>query len=86
MSLDGALADLRRGPVRAPAGARTEVALFERGEHDPTRGLWIARAPGRDDIAPAIFRAGDYAQAAALPTRGWHGPCSPPARARPACR
>jgi beta-mannosidase len=62
VSLDGALADLQRHTVHAPPLARTELCVLKRGTHNPTRGLWIARALERPEISPAIYRAVDYRQ------------------------
>ena len=62
LSLDGSVADLKTRRVQAPALERTELVAFPRGPHDPTRGLWVARAPANPDIAPALFRAVDYRQ------------------------
>lgn len=65
LSLDGRLTDLRRKPVTAAALTRTELVVFERGGHDPTNGLWIARPVQEAEnlsIQPAIFRATDYAR------------------------
>jgi len=62
LSLDGRLADLQAYQVTAPALSRSEVARFKKGEHDPTTGLWIARAPGREDVPTAILRAVDHRQ------------------------
>jgi beta-mannosidase len=62
--LDGATSDLQRQAVQAPPLSRSEVCVFDRGQHDPTRGLWIARAVDRIDIEPAIYRAVDYRQLA----------------------
>jgi len=53
---------LESSEVEVPALERAELCTFERGEHDPTTGLWIARVPGDPDIAPAIFRSVDYRQ------------------------
>lgn len=62
LSFDGRLADLQAHQVSAPALSRTEVTRFRKGEYDPLGGLWIARAPGRDDVPTAILRAADYRQ------------------------
>jgi beta-mannosidase len=64
VSFDGAVRDLTTVAVAAPPLARHEAALFERGDHDPRQGLWIARVPDRPEIAPTIFRAGDYRELA----------------------
>lgn len=70
LSLDGKTADLQRTPcattVRAEPLSRTELCVFQRGDHEATHGLWIARALGRDDIPPAIYRAVDYRQLATV--------------------
>jgi len=60
ISLDGSFTDLKVCRVEVPALERTELCVFPRGDHDSTRGLWIARVPGNRDIAPAIFHAVDY--------------------------
>jgi len=60
VSLDGKTVDLVRTTVHAEALSRTELVVFQQGAHDPTRGLWIARVPGRDDIPAALYRAVDY--------------------------
>jgi beta-mannosidase len=62
VSLDGSTSDLHSQTVQVAPLSRTEVCRFHRGEHDPTRGLWIARAANRPEIAPAIYRAVDYRQ------------------------
>jgi len=59
VSLDGSIADLARRRVEAPPLARTELAVFPRGDHDPLGGLWIARSATPSSILPAIFRATD---------------------------
>jgi hypothetical protein len=66
VSLDGTLADLKTCTVDAAPLARTELCVFERGEHDPARGLWIARAVDHVEIKPAIYRALDYRQLATI--------------------
>jgi beta-mannosidase len=66
VSLDGTLADLKTYTVHAAPLARTELCVFERGEHDPARGLWIARAVDHVEIKPAIYRALDYRQLATI--------------------
>lgn len=67
VSLDGAVCDLATVAVDAPPLTRHEAARFDRGDHDPRRGLWIARVPGHPEIPPAIFRAGDYRDLAVPP-------------------
>jgi beta-mannosidase len=62
VSLDGSVRDLQRMNVNVPPLGRSECAVFARGAHDPTRGLWIARFPGLREIDPAIFRAVDMRQ------------------------
>ncbi|MBN1935609.1 MAG: beta-mannosidase [Anaerolineae bacterium] len=62
ISLDGQVADLQIRPVQAPALERAELAVFDKDDHDPTTGLWIARVPDRADIPVAVFRAVDYRQ------------------------
>ena len=64
VSLDGTTSDLQRTTVQAAPLTRTELCVFQQGAHDATRGLWIARVPGRDDISTAIYRAVDYRQLA----------------------
>lgn len=60
ISLDGSVRDLRILAVAAPALSRTTATEFEKGDHDPIGGLWIARAVDRPDIPVAILRACDY--------------------------
>jgi beta-mannosidase len=62
VSLDGQVAELQRTRVEAVPLARSELVTFERGEHDPTEGLWIARASAAPGIEPALLRAVDYRQ------------------------
>jgi len=62
VSLDGALSDLHRTTAHAEPLSRTELCVFDKGEHDLKTGLWIARVPGRDDIPAALYRAVDYRQ------------------------
>jgi beta-mannosidase len=62
ISLDGVVTDLQQIQVEVPPLGRTEFAQFPRGDHDPTRGLWLARTPDTPEILPAIFRAADYRQ------------------------
>jgi beta-mannosidase len=70
VSLDGATRELQTLPVEVPALSRAEVAVFARGNHDPTQGLWIARQV-RDSrpthalpAGTAFFRACDYRELA----------------------
>jgi beta-mannosidase len=69
VSLDGSTRDLTTVAVEAPPLARHTAARFGRGDHDPHRGLWIARAPDRPEIPPAILRACDYRDLAVVPCR-----------------
>jgi len=66
VSLDGESEDLARMKVEGAALARTELVVFERGNHDARRGLWIARdvsgAAVEPAVEPAALRAVDYAQ------------------------
>ncbi len=60
VSLDGKVSHLKRRRFSAPSAARTIVASFAQGRHDPTAGLWYARVPSRGDILPAMLRAADF--------------------------
>jgi beta-mannosidase len=60
LSFDGKERDVHTHLVSSKALARTRLATFGRGDHDPVNGLWIARAVGREDIRPAIYQAMDY--------------------------
>ena len=62
ISLNGETQDLGLISVKAEALGRAELVVFEKGEHDPTQGLWVARVPGRSDIAPGILRVVNYRQ------------------------
>lgn len=56
-SFSGAVLDVQAMTVDAPALACAEVAAFARGDHDPTAGVWHARADG---IPLAVYRATDH--------------------------
>jgi len=60
VSLDGRESFLDTIRASARALSRTELCVFARDGHDPTAGLWIARATGEPRIEPAILRAVDY--------------------------
>jgi len=60
MTLDGKSSDLKSCEVSVPALERDECCLFDKADHDPAMGLWIARCINNPDVAPAIFRATDY--------------------------
>jgi beta-mannosidase len=60
--LDGRGSSLQRCAGSAAPSERTELVVFEPGDHDPTQGLWIARVPGNPGVAPAILRAVDFAR------------------------
>jgi beta-mannosidase len=60
VSLDGKVADLHRHMINCDAFSRSKVVTFSRDGHDPVSGVWLARAVGREDIHPAVFRALDY--------------------------
>lgn len=60
MALDGKSSELKSCEVDVPALERAECCLFDKADHDPARGLWIARCINNPDVAPAIFRATDY--------------------------
>jgi beta-mannosidase len=69
VSLDGTSSDLQRATLQAASLSRTELCIFEKGSHDALRGLWIARAIDRKEIAPAIYRAVDYRRLATTDPR-----------------
>jgi len=62
VSLDGESEDLTRMKVEGVALARTELVVFERGDHDARRGLWIARDVSGIALESAALRAVDYVQ------------------------
>ncbi|NQU44920.1 beta-mannosidase [bacterium] len=62
MALDNSSRDVQTVKKECVALSRTEIAVFERGDQDPRKGLWVARPIGQSDILPAIFRAVDFRQ------------------------
>ncbi len=60
ISFDGRVRDVQTHLVSGKPYSRSIVATFARGEHVPAKGLWVARAVGREDINTAVFRALDY--------------------------
>ncbi|MDF1512893.1 MAG: beta-mannosidase, partial [Anaerolineae bacterium] len=60
VSFDGRVRDVHTHLISVRALTRLKVTSFEKGSGDPQRGLWIARAVGREDIRPGLFRAHDY--------------------------
>jgi beta-mannosidase len=69
ISLDGATQEMETMAVQVPALARAEVAVFARGDHDPTQGLWVARPRERrgtvlPSAATTYFRACNYRELA----------------------
>ena len=69
VGFDGRTAALRRLRATARAAARTEVARFPRGPHDPAAGLWIARPVGRSPVQPASLHALDYRRLRPVPAQ-----------------
>jgi beta-mannosidase len=62
VSLDGARVEVQTVKADVPALERAQLCTFKPGDWDARQGLWIARAVGRTDIAPAIYRAVDFRQ------------------------
>ena len=62
VSLDGARVEVQTVKVHVSALERARLCTFGDGNWDARRGLWIARAVGRIDITPAIYRAVDFRQ------------------------
>lgn len=60
VSFNGRTLDVHTHLVSSKACSRSVVATFARSGHDPAGGLWVARAVGREDVSPAVFRALDY--------------------------
>jgi len=66
VSLDGTSSDVHQLELSAPGLSRTSLVTFGRGTHDPTRGLWMARAATGLKLQTATLRAVDY-RALAVP-------------------
>ena len=62
VSLDGRVRDVHTHLVSGKPYHAQIVANFARDGHDPAKGLWVARAVGREDISTAVFRALDYSE------------------------
>ena len=60
LSLDGQFSDLSTARVASAPLSRTSLCTFERGSHDPIRGLWIARALDHEDVDPGILYAVEH--------------------------
>jgi beta-mannosidase len=60
ISFDGQTRDIHTHLITSETLTRTVVAKCIQRDHDPAKGLWLARAVGRNDIQPAVFRALDY--------------------------
>jgi len=60
VSFDGHNRDVHTHLISTGALSRSVAATFARGDHEAAGGVWMARAVGREDISPVIFRALDF--------------------------